>query len=44
MYINVDQFSQNNQNYVIGVSEAQTEGNVQGHNAWLREQTLCSKF
>lgn len=37
MYINVDQFSLNNQIHVIGISEVQTEGSVQGHNAWLCE-------
>lgn len=31
VYINVDQFSLNSQIHVIGVSEAQNEGNLQGH-------------
>lgn len=39
VYINVDKFSLNSQIHVIGVSEAQTEDNLQGHNAWLWEQT-----
>lgn len=44
VYMNVDQFRLNSQIHVIGVSEAQNEGNLQGHSVWLHEQTLCSKF
>lgn len=38
IYINVDQFSLNGQIHVHGVLETQTEGHLQGHNVWLREQ------